>query len=142
MAETRKVRTHGTAETRKVSTPIYSSLLPFRHPPVLTFRVFGETETRRAGGETERTQAPSNRGGRTVKARRCAMKRDGRAGDTGTATHERRASARHVHACEQAERTNMTFWVLGMAGPARGWNRPWSSLVIGFSKWFKGQSER
>jgi hypothetical protein len=24
----------------------------------------------------------------------------------------RRASARHVHACEQAERTNMTFWVL------------------------------
>jgi len=137
MAETRKVRTHGSAETRKVSTPIYSSLLPFRHPPVLTFRVFGEAEARRASGETERTQAPSNRGARNEYARR-GDGADLANGRTRTRPRERRDRGRNVHAI--AYRTNMLPWVPPMPPPGiADAVVPGPLLLLGFQSGLRGK---
>jgi hypothetical protein len=112
MTETRKVRTRGLTKTRKVSRPIYSSLLPSRHPPVLTFRVFGGSGTRRAGRRDGVDPSSERQSRADPIARRGNRSEHGRESNAAKCGH--RGTAARIY------QTNMLPWVLHTGGVASG----------------------
>ena len=129
-----------------------SNLGGFRGSDGLTVSVLGEVhqvhQVHRNGHQLR------DRGGRTVKARRWARSGTGEQAIRGRRTdHGPRATATATASANgdteegrakcprDAYRTNALPWVLGMPPTGRRCRGPWSSLVIGFSKWFKMQSQ-